>query len=199
MKSIIKKEDLEKAKNNEQIIRETAEQIIKDFMLFGLEITFSGNLNMIYDELFNQMEYQVNELIVKDYTKLLSLLYQIDLSEKFLNKNNLPTQYESEAAFISNLIIQRELVKVLSTAIDKTPAISLFADELARLAHVSLLNSNLIACAGVAWSGERTWSYEGQGPWAGSKPASCARVWLSCFSPFPHRYRCASAPSFTLF
>jgi len=112
--SLIKSEDLEKAKTNEQFIIETAHQIIKDFGLFGIEISFSGKSITAYEELFRQLEEKLNILLINDYQKLLSLLYQIDLSEKILNAGNLPVVHDSEAAFITDLIIQRELIKVLT-------------------------------------------------------------------------------------
>lgn len=114
MSSLIKKEDLEKAKNNELIIKETVEQIIKDFGLFSISIEFTGNKVKGYQDLYDQMVEQINSLLARDYEKLLSLLYQIDLSEKYLNKGNLPTQFASEAEYLSELIIQRELIKVLT-------------------------------------------------------------------------------------
>ena len=38
-----------------EIVTETAEQIMKDFGMFGVEITFSGNTDQAYYELLHQL------------------------------------------------------------------------------------------------------------------------------------------------
>jgi len=40
--------------DREAIVRETAEQIMKDFGMFGVTITFSGNIDKAYNELHEQ-------------------------------------------------------------------------------------------------------------------------------------------------
>ena len=42
--------------NKEDIIQETAQQIMKDFGMFGIEITFSGNIENAYHELHEQTD-----------------------------------------------------------------------------------------------------------------------------------------------
>ena len=45
--------------DREEIVKETAEQIMKDFGMFGVEITFSGNTSDAYNELHQQLISQV--------------------------------------------------------------------------------------------------------------------------------------------
>ena len=117
MTSIIPKEQLEHYKNNAVIIKETAEQIIKDFEMFGLEVEFSGNLFNAYDELFDQLIIHVTRLLKEDYSKLQNLLYRIDLNAKkaFQSKPN----YSVEET-MTEQILEREFLKVVMRHYFKT-------------------------------------------------------------------------------
>ena len=100
--------------NKAEIVRQTAEQIMKDFGVFGLQIDFSGDIENDYIELHTQLIAQIDELIKTSYSKLISVLYRIDLSEEELRQGakELPRYNQVEA--IAHLIIVRELKKVLS-------------------------------------------------------------------------------------
>jgi len=41
--------------NKEDVVRETVAQIMKDFALFGIKLTFSGKVESAYDELLEQL------------------------------------------------------------------------------------------------------------------------------------------------
>jgi hypothetical protein len=110
--SLIPKEEIEKSKLNEQIVKETAQQVIKDFALFGMEINFPENIHMAYDELFYQLTIFIEELMKRDPEKLSSLLYQIDLDEKKMKNAELELFHEHE--WISDMILEREFMKVLT-------------------------------------------------------------------------------------
>ena len=96
--------------NRPDLIDETAKQIIKDFNIVGIKISFSGNPTDAYYELFSQILPHISKLLHDK--KLNVLLYRIDINESQLfklmqdNANNLP-----EA--ITGLIIKRELQKVV--------------------------------------------------------------------------------------
>ena len=70
--------------NRIDLIKDTANQIIKDFDMFGLEIKFSGNAYNAYEELFEQMEPKINQLINTNQSKFMSVLYRIDLRCKLI-------------------------------------------------------------------------------------------------------------------
>lgn len=97
----------------EEIIKATANQIIKDFAEFGLDIQFSGETANFYQELFSQMEVHVASLMTNHYSKFLSFLYRIDISNKeiILYENELPGH--SQSYVMTELIIHREIKKVL--------------------------------------------------------------------------------------
>ena len=110
--SLIPKSELENYKNKEEIIRLTAEQIIKDFNQFGLEVSFSGVVQYAYNELYEQLLIHIIDLINRNSQKLYSLLYQIDLSENKIRNiyANNPDRQLNE--IITEMILERELKKV---------------------------------------------------------------------------------------
>ncbi len=99
--------------NRIDLIKDTANQIIKDFDMFGLEIKFSGNAYNAYEELFEQIEPKINQLINTNQSKFMSVLYRIDLSDVQINKAINENSSETFSAIISDLIIKRELQKVV--------------------------------------------------------------------------------------
>lgn len=99
--------------NREEIVRETAEQIMKDFGMFGVEITFSGNTTEAYHELHNQLIIQISELLNFNYDLLLSVLYQIDISDHEISKAHSELPHFSHKEILAHQIIVRELKKVL--------------------------------------------------------------------------------------
>jgi hypothetical protein len=105
--------DVSKYINRLDLIKETAEQIIKDFDMFGMEIKFSGNAYNAYQELFEQIEPHIKKLIADNQSKFMGVLYRIDVSdfqiEKAVNENS----SEPFSNIVSDLIIKRELQKVV--------------------------------------------------------------------------------------
>ncbi len=104
--------EIEKSKLNEQIVRETAEQVIKDFGTFGMEITFPADLNFAYDQLYEQLKIIIFDLMQKNPSRLSSLLYQIDVDEKKM-KQQAPEIF-SEHEWITDMVLEREFLKVLT-------------------------------------------------------------------------------------
>ena len=110
----ISQNQLESYLNKAELVTQTAEQIIKDFAIFGLDISFSGITVNAYTELHQQLIAQIDYLLRISPSKLVSVLYRIDLSEDELLKGEkeLPNYNSVEA--MAHLIIVRELKKVLS-------------------------------------------------------------------------------------
>ena len=81
--------------------------------MFGMDVQFTGNVNFAYNELFEQLKVYIEDLLSVDSEKLMSLLYQIDLSEKELAKNDPNIQFETIPEIITHKILERELKKVL--------------------------------------------------------------------------------------
>ena len=105
--------DLSQYFNRIDLIKDTANQIIKDFEMFGLEIKFSGDSFQAYDELFQQIEPHINRLINSNQQKFMGILYRIDLSDHQIKKAMNKNTSESFSVVVSDLIIKRELQKVV--------------------------------------------------------------------------------------
>lgn len=110
---ILEKLDLEVYKNKAEIIRQTVAQVVKDFAMFGMEIIFSGNTEFAYQEMFIQLSNQVQHLLEYDSGKLSALLYQIDINEAHILESLAQHPEHSNVDIITELIIHRELKKVL--------------------------------------------------------------------------------------
>lgn len=105
--------DIEPFKAEQEVIRLTVAQIQKDFGMFGLDVDFPLNMEMVYHDLSRELEYHISALLVRNVQKLSALLYQIDLTEK-----SIITAWEAHpeythAQVITELVIYRELKKVL--------------------------------------------------------------------------------------
>ena len=99
--------------NKEDVVRETAKQIMKDFGMFGVEITFSGDTGNAYRELHLQLVNHVTLLLEHNYDLLLSVLYQIDITEKEIAKAERELPEYNQIEIIAHQIIVRDLKKVL--------------------------------------------------------------------------------------
>lgn len=106
-------DDLANARRDEEIVRQTIQQVMKDFAMFGIELHFPEHLQCAYDDLFDQVREQVKILDTNDPGKLQSLLYQIDLSEKNLKLLLRADNPETREIILTELILDRELKKVL--------------------------------------------------------------------------------------
>lgn len=95
------------------ILKETAEQIKKDFSIFSLDVSFSGNRDNAYQELFDQVHPHIKKLAEANYEKLLTLLYRVDLNEARLKKELLARKEEEPAKIIADMILKRCLQKVI--------------------------------------------------------------------------------------
>jgi hypothetical protein len=99
--------------NRLDLIKITASQITKDFGMFGLEIKFSGSAYSAYEELFDQIEPHIETLIAQNRSKFMGVLYRIDVSEDQVKKAIENNTTEPFSAIITDLIIKRELQKVV--------------------------------------------------------------------------------------
>ncbi|WP_010665535.1 hypothetical protein [Marinilabilia salmonicolor] len=105
--------ELRKAVKREDLIRETAGQIIKDFAEFSLEIVFSGNVHDFYGELFGQMRQHVEVLMGESGEKFFNLLYRIDVAPEEISSYQREFPERALPEVLTELIIHRELKKIL--------------------------------------------------------------------------------------
>jgi hypothetical protein len=110
----LRKEDLKKYQNDVDIVHKTALQIIKDFAQFGLDISFPTNLNAAYIDLFEQLAPTIRDLLDSNQAKLFSLLYCIDLDEKYIKKSLEEMDEVPLHEVIAHLLLERELKKVIT-------------------------------------------------------------------------------------
>lgn len=99
--------------NQIELIKATAEQIIKDFEMFGMKIRFSGNAYNAYEELFEQIEPHIKKLIDSNHSKFMGILYRIDLNDEQVKRAINENSSEPFSDIITDLIIKRELQKVV--------------------------------------------------------------------------------------
>ena len=111
---VYSRSELAQAVRREDLIKETAAQIIKDFGEFNLDLTFSGDTDSFYEELSHQMVEHVEKIMEHSHSALLGLLYRIDISNKEIELYQQEMQGQSYAAIITELIIHRELKKVMT-------------------------------------------------------------------------------------
>lgn len=104
---------IEPFKNQKVIVEKTVRQIAKDFALFGMKIEFAESVEWNYDELFRQLLPTIDKLMYNDYPRLLSLLYQIDLSPANIHAARIEQPDTPDCELISALIIYREFKKVV--------------------------------------------------------------------------------------
>jgi hypothetical protein len=105
--------DIEPFKNEHEVIRLTINQIKKDFGMFGLDVDFPIDMDMVYHDLFRELDYHISGLLTGNVQKLSALLYQIDLNEKTILKAWEDHPEFTHAQVIAELVIYRELKKVL--------------------------------------------------------------------------------------
>ncbi|MEO8150495.1 MAG: hypothetical protein ABI723_22885 [Bacteroidia bacterium] len=111
--------DLQAYYRRVDLIRQTADQIIKDFDWYGMEIKFSGKEATAYEELFNQILPHVEQLLNYNNEKLMQVLYHIDVSERIVaaavaESSEKENNNEKISESITRLIIMRELQKVVT-------------------------------------------------------------------------------------
>lgn len=99
--------------NQVEIIKETAAQIMKDFGMFGVEITFSGDVDNAYNELHEQLIGQVLVLMEQNYELLMSVLYQVDITEREIAQAERELPHYNPVEILAHQIIARDLKKVL--------------------------------------------------------------------------------------
>ena len=109
----VSNQNVESLLNREEIVRQTAEQIMKDFGMFGVEITFSGNIDQAYQELHQQLVEQISILIERNYDLLLSVLYQVDITDREMAKAQAELPHYTHIEVIAHQVIARDLKKVL--------------------------------------------------------------------------------------
>lgn len=108
------KKSLEEYYNQEEIIRDTALQVQKDFGTYGYEIKMPRQIQWIYKELFDQLVPTFNDLLVNHNRQLLAMLYTIDVSEIQIRREASLNPTVPLAEIMTEMVLERELKKVIT-------------------------------------------------------------------------------------
>ena len=105
--------EITKYRHDLEVVRDTAEQVIRDFGLAGLEVKFSGDHETAYKELYEQVAPHLKALYDKNTTGFMALLYRIDVDERKVSR--LSEEYKGVAFFneLAGLVLEREFMKVM--------------------------------------------------------------------------------------
>ena len=106
--------DLTPYLNRLDLLNDTADQIIKDFGMVGLEIKFSGNADNAYTELFSQILPLVEKMQKENFQNFYNLMYRIDISETKIKKEVALAKDKSFSEIVTDMILKRELLKVVT-------------------------------------------------------------------------------------
>lgn len=112
--------NMEELLDTSEFVLQTAEQIMKDFGMFGVEITFSGEVTNAYQELHQQLETQIDDLAGMNQERLKSIHYQVDIGNKEISQAQSDLPHYSFTEIIAHQVIARELKKVLTRNYFKT-------------------------------------------------------------------------------
>ena len=88
-----------------------SEELIK---LINDELAIELPEKISFEELKERLSIQINYLIEKDFQKLVSLLYRVDVSETKLKNLLLENPGENAGNIIAELVIERQLQKIKS-------------------------------------------------------------------------------------
>jgi hypothetical protein len=69
---------------------------------------------LMQPSLLNELALFINDLIITDFTKLVQMLYRIDISEKKLNQLLSDNTDKDAGKIIAEMIIERQLQKIKS-------------------------------------------------------------------------------------
>jgi hypothetical protein len=86
-------------------------QLKKDFESCGLDGSFADELKPDFDLILDQVAKEVQKILKG--SKWMELLYRIDISEKQFHKLSSEKKDVAQEAIVSELIIKRELQKVV--------------------------------------------------------------------------------------
>jgi hypothetical protein len=105
--------EIVKYRHDLEVVRNTAEQVIRDFSLMGLEVRFSGNPDSAYSELFEQVAPSLKQLYDRNSSAFMALLYRIDVDERKVDL--LRDKYKGAQFFneLAALVLEREFIKVM--------------------------------------------------------------------------------------
>ena len=107
-------EKLELAQGDQELILSTIAQIQKDFSRAQIELNLNLEKKIDYSELMTLMSDIVSHQLEVNYSTFFSALYLLDIPENKVKEALFSDNKENVLEQISRLIINRELIKVLT-------------------------------------------------------------------------------------
>ncbi len=123
-------DELMQASRKESIMQEAAQQIIKDFAEFSLEVNFSGDVSDFYGELYSQMNDHVRQLMSESSSRFQAMLYRIDINHRDITSYHRQAPNAPYEDILTELIIHREIKKVMIRDYFRTHSPNKQSDEL---------------------------------------------------------------------
>jgi hypothetical protein len=108
----ISDEELKRSRNNKIFIDATIHQINKDFEAAGFDAPVSGYYE--YITLKKLLAEKINFLLSTKHHRFISMLYRIDIPDHIIMFALDPTREEPVDQRMADVIIERELIKVLT-------------------------------------------------------------------------------------
>ncbi len=109
----------EKYRHDLEVIRDTASQVIRDFGMAGIDVSFSGDPASAYQELLTQAQPALKNLYRENAGTFMALLYRIDVSEKQFRELTARASWEIFFTGLAEMVIEREFLKVLTRKLYK--------------------------------------------------------------------------------
>lgn len=106
--------EIEKYRHDLEVIRNTALQVARDFETIGFEISLPVNELSAYEDLKAQLIPVLEKLMHKNPEQLSRLLYRIDVNEG-------KSMSTFDASGLAHLILERELIKVITRKLLSNP------------------------------------------------------------------------------
>lgn len=113
MKQIqISDDELQRSRSNKEIIELTIQQINKDFENAGFLAPVTGFSEYLI--LKNKLSEAIIILLQENHHRFISMLYRIDIPDHIIMFALDPAEKESPEERLADIIIERELLKVLT-------------------------------------------------------------------------------------
>jgi hypothetical protein len=98
--------------DQEEIVANVRDQIDRDFNFFGLEVNWPSEICSA-EEMWKSLAGVIDQLMEKDKSRLMQIIYRIDLAESELTQALTDPTVEDVNGRIASMILFRELQKVI--------------------------------------------------------------------------------------
>ncbi len=105
---------IQKYRNDINVMHDTAKQITKDFGLEEGSILISGDPQNAYSELELQLIPVISDLYSGRSADLMNLLYRIDVNESQIKKALAVSDPKGVVIMLTGLILEREFIKCVT-------------------------------------------------------------------------------------